>query len=78
MGVAPVERCSEKTHTKSSWRNSEERKDHIMGKKVLLTVLTIIITLSFVSVNLATPEGNKRILEVQQMSNVSKIVEEEE
>ena len=31
-----------------------------MGKKVLLTVLTIIITLSFVSVNLATPEGNKR------------------
>jgi cytochrome c len=31
-----------------------------MGKKVLLTVLTIIMALSFVSVNLAAPEGNKR------------------
>lgn len=31
-----------------------------MDKKVLLTVLTIIMALSFVSVNLAAPEGNKR------------------
>ena len=31
-----------------------------MAKKVLLTILTIIMALSFVSVNFAAPEGNKR------------------
>jgi len=31
-----------------------------MGKKLLLTALTIIMTLSLVSINLAAPEGNKR------------------
>jgi cytochrome c2 len=35
-------------------------RDIVMGKKVLLTVLTIIMALSFVSVNFAAPEGNKR------------------
>jgi hypothetical protein len=31
-----------------------------MGKKLILAVVAIIMTVSFVSVNLATPEGNGR------------------
>jgi hypothetical protein len=31
-----------------------------MAKKLLFTILTIIMTLSLVSINLAAPEGNKR------------------